>query len=318
VVRAVLAHGLAVRGLLRQSTATTNLDGLENVTLIRGDVRDPTAVNTVLDGARYVFHVAADYRLWVPDPDVMDATNIAGTELVLRCARKHGVERMVYTSSVATLKVTPTTQAATENDRLDPALAIGAYKRSKALAERVVERLAVEEGFPVVIVSPSTPIGPRDIRPTPTGRVIVQAARGKMPAYVDTGLNLVGVDDVARGHVLALQHGVAGERYILGGQNVSLVSLLSDIASLTGKARPVIRLPRWPLYPLALAAEGFAQLTRREPFVTRDALKMSANRMYFSSQKAIDELGYESAPYGVALRQALDWFREAGYLGPRR
>jgi dihydroflavonol-4-reductase len=212
------------------------------------------------------------------------------------------------------LRVDPYTVAATEEMALEPDEAIGAYKRSKVLAERLVEEMIRERGLDAVIVNPSTPIGPRDIRPTPTGRVIVQAARGKIPAFVDTGLNLVGVDDVARGHLLALSRGRTGERYILGGENRTLQELLAAVAARVNRKAPAIRLPRAPLVPLALIAEGIAHLTGREPFVTRDALKMSANRMFFSSAKAEQELGYAPLPYAFALEAAIDWFSRAGYL----
>jgi len=314
VVRAALAAGFHVRALVRATSVRANLEGLRGIELVEGDLRDEPAIARAVAGARFVFHVAADYRLWVPDPATLRAANVGGTEHVMRAALRHKVERVVYTSSVATLRVTPETRAASEDDALDEAEAIGAYKQSKVLAERLVERLVRTDGLPAVIVNPSTPIGARDIRPTPTGRVIVQAAKGAMPAFVDTGLNLVGVDDVARGHLQALEKGRLGERYILGGDNLSLQKLLLEIAALVDGRPPLFGLPRWPLVPLAWGAETVARFTGKEPFVTRDGLKMSRNRMFFSSEKAKRELGYSAQPHALALAEALDWFRGAGYL----
>ncbi|HEX4095411.1 MAG TPA: NAD-dependent epimerase/dehydratase family protein, partial [Caulobacteraceae bacterium] len=231
---------------------------------------------------------------------------------VMQAALAAGVERVVYTSSVATLSLKQV--PADETQPLSEAEAIGAYKKSKVVAERLVEAMVAEQRLPAVIASPSTPIGPRDVRPTPTGRIIVEAATGKMPAFVETGLNLVHVDDVAEGHWLALQKGRIGERYILGGQDVSLRDMLAEIARLTGRKPPTVNLPRGPLYPLAYAAEAIAQLTGKEPFLTADALKMSRYQMFFSSAKAERELGYRARPYVEALADALAWFRQEGYL----
>jgi len=231
----------------------------------------------------------------------------------MEAAREARVERIVYTSSVATLKPRDNGGGADETDRADIGSAIGAYKKSKVAAERIVEAM-VAEGLPAVIVSPSTPIGPRDIRPTPTGRVIVQAASGRIPAYVDTGLNLVHVDDVAEGHVLALQKGRLGENYILGGENLTLKQVLQEIARILGRKPPRLELPRGPLYPIAYAAEAIARITGKEPMVTADALAMSRHRMFFSSAKAKRELGFAARPYRAALEDALTWFRGAGYI----
>jgi dihydroflavonol-4-reductase len=230
----------------------------------------------------------------------------------MKAALKVGVERVVYTSSVAALK--PGAHAVDETSRHTPQTVIGCYKRSKLMAEREVERLIREEGLPAVIVAPSTPIGPRDIKPTPTGRVIVEAASGRMPAFVDTGLNLVHVDDVARGHLLALDHGKIGENYILGGADVALKDMLGDIAFFSGRRAPTFKIPRGPLYPFAWGAEAFARLTGKEPFLTVDALNMSRYRMFFSSEKAKRDLGYAARPYKEGLKDALTWFRENGYL----
>jgi dihydroflavonol-4-reductase len=275
---------------------------------------DRAAVRRALQGARFLIHVAADYRLWARDPEEIVRTNRDGTAIVMEEARAAGVERIVYTSSVATLALSPDGVPADESRRLAVEDAVGAYKKSKVLAERAVEAMIAEKGLPAVIVHPSTPIGPRDIKPTPTGRIIVEAASGKMPGYVDTGLNLVHVDDVARGHLLALDRGAIGGHYILGGENVLLGTMLADIAAIVGRRPPKLEFPRKAIYPIALAAEAVAAVTGREPFVTRDGLRMAKYRMFFDDRKARTELGYTSRPYREALVDAIAWFRQAGYL----
>ncbi|GLU33445.1 hopanoid-associated sugar epimerase [Trinickia caryophylli] len=313
VARAALGRGHAVRVLVRPTSPRKNLEALDAQVVV-GDMRDEASMRKALEGVRYLLHVAADYRLWAADPDEIVRANLEGTEATMRAALAQGVERVVYTSSVATLKVTSEGREANETMALAADQAIGVYKRSKVLAERAVERMIAEAGLPAVIVNPSTPIGPRDVKPTPTGRIIVEAALGKIPAFVDTGLNLVHVDDVAHGHLLALERGRIGERYILGGENLPLQQMLADIAARMGRKAPTVRLPRWPLYPIALGAECVAKFTKREPFVTLDGLKMSKNKMYFTSAKAERELGYRARPYREGLHDALEWFREAGYL----
>jgi dihydroflavonol-4-reductase len=314
VARAAQQRGYRVRVLARATSPRRNLDGLD-AEVVEGDLRDPPAVSRALDGVRWLLHVAADYRLWGPDPGAIERNNVEGTATVMRAALAARVERIVYTSSVATLRVGPDTDAAAEDEPLAPGQAIGAYKRSKVLAERLVERMVQQEGLPAVIVNPSTPVGARDIRPTPTGRIVVEAARGTMPAFVETGLNVVSVEDVALGHLLALDRGRIGERYILGGDNLMLQQLLGEIAALTGRRAPRVKLPVGPLVPLAHAAEALARLTGREPFLTVDGLKMSRNRMFFSSAKAQRELGYSPGPHMDGLQAALDWFGREGYLG---
>ena len=259
-------------------------------------------------------HTAADYRLWARDPRSLFQTNVDGTRIVMEGALRAGVERVVYTSSVATLALRSDGGAADETVPLDETAAIGAYKRSKVSAENLVAKMIAHDALPAVIVNPSTPIGPRDIRPTPSGRIIVESALGRMPAFVDTGLNLVHVDDVAAGHVAALASGRVGERYILGGQNVTLVQMLTDVARLVGRSPPRVKLPRAPLYPMAAAAEMIAAITGREPLLTRDGLQMSKGRMFFTSAKAERELGFHARPYGEGLKDALDWFERMGYL----
>jgi dihydroflavonol-4-reductase len=312
VARALRARGAPLRLLVRPSSPRANLEGLE-AEIVVGDMADPDAMAAAMRGVRHVFHVAADYRLWARDPEQIVRNNLSGTRAVLCAALAVGVERVVYTSSVATLGFRDDGAASDETLPLAPGDAIGAYKRSKVVAEREVQRMAAC-GLPVVIVSPSTPIGPRDVKPTPTGRIIVEAAEGRMPAFLDTGLNLVHVDDVAAGHLLALDKGRQGENYILGGQDVSLGRMLADIAALVGRKAPTLSLPRAPLYPLAVATEALAYLTGKEPFLTRDALKMSRHHMFFSSAKAERELGYSARPYVEGLSDALEWFRRAGYV----
>ena len=312
VARAALARGFRTKVLMRPSASRANIAGLD-VEAVTGDMRDAASMNQALSGARYLFHVAADYRLWARDPSEIERNNLNGARATMQAALQAGVERVVYTSSVAALKPGQG-EAVDETSRHTPQSAIGAYKRSKLMAEREVERMVAEDGLPAVIVAPSTPIGARDIKPTPTGRVIVEAASGRMPAFVDTGLNLVHVDDVAEGHFLALEKGRIGQVYILGGEDVGLETMLGDIARLTRRRAPKVKLPRGPLFPLAYAAEMMARLTGKEPFLTADGLRMSRYRMFFSSAKAKAELGYHARPYGKGLEDALAWFGANGYL----
>ena len=312
VARALAARGYAVRALVRASSPRTNLCGFA-CEIVEGDMRDADSLLRAAQGARYLFHVAADYRLWARDPGEILRNNLEGTRNVMGAARGACVEKIVYTSSVATLKP-PLVGAADETARGEEADAIGAYKKSKIAAERLVEAMIAREGLPAVIVSPSTPIGPNDVRPTPTGRIIIEAAMGRMPAFVDTGLNLVHVDDVAEGHIAALIRGCVGENYILGGQDVSLKEMLAAIAGFVERKPPRVQIPRAPLFPLAYAAEAIAGITGKEPFITVDGLKMAKYRMYFSSAKAARELGYRARPYAQAIADAILWFRQVGYL----
>ncbi len=312
VARALSTRGLNIRVVLRASSPRTNVDGIA-CEVVSGDIRDPDAMKNAMRNVRYLFHVAADYRLWARDPEEIVVNNREGTRSVMEAALSAGVERIVYTSSVAALKPLPRVPA-DETSRHTPQSAIGAYKRSKVIAERLVEGMIAERGLQAVIVSPSTPIGPRDVKPTPTGRIIVEAANGQMPAFVDTGLNLVHVDDVAEGHILALERGRVGEVYILGGQDATLKEMLDVIAPLAGRKPPRLRLPRAPLYPLAVAAEAVARLTGKEPFLTADALRMAKYRMFFSSDKAVRDLGYRARHYTAGIEDALAWFRAAGYV----
>jgi len=313
LARHLAAKGFALRLAVRESSKRGNLEGVD-AEIFTADMRDRVAMTQAMAGVRYTFHAAADYRLWARDPGEIVRNNLEGTRAVMEAALAAGVERVVYTSSVATLKPHDDGTPADETSRHTEQTAIGAYKKSKVVAERLVERMGRQDGLPAVIVSPSTPIGPRDIKPTPTGRVIVEAALGKIPAFIDTGLNLVHVDDVAAGHLLALERGRIGETYILGGQDVEFRDMIGAIAQMTGRRAPTVGLPRLPLFPLAYAAEALARLTGKEPFLTVDALKMAKYRMFFTSARAERELGYSARPYREALRDALDWFRKAGYL----
>ena len=313
VARALVSAGHAVRVLARPGGDRRNLAGLD-VAIVEGDLARPETLEPALKGCGALYHVAADYRLWVRDPDAMYRANVAGSAALIKAAAKSGIARAVYTSSVAVLGIDKTGTPADEETPVTLADMVGHYKRSKFLAEEAVNKAAAETGLPVVTVNPSTPIGPRDIKPTPTGRTIVMAATGKMPAYVDTGLNLVHVDDCAQGHLLAFEKGRPGERYILGGEDFSLARMQAEIARMSGQKPARISLPVAPLYPLAWGAELMAQFTGREPMLIRDTLRMAKKHMFFSSAKAIRELGYKTRPAIEGLADAVAWFREAGYL----
>ena len=312
VARRLRAAGFPVRALVRTTSPVAHLSDL-GLDFVTGDLRDAASVRQAMAGIRYLFHVAADYRLWARNPDELTQTNVAGTRLLMQEAMRAGVERVVYTSSVATLAARTDGVSADETMPLTEDKAIGVYKRSKVAAERAVEAL-IAEGLPAVIVNPSTPIGPRDVKPTPTGRIIVEAASGRMPAFVDTGLNMVHVDDVAEGHFAAFERGRIGERYVLGGQNATLADILATVAGAVGRRPPRIRIPRQALMPFAHVTEAVARVTGREPMLTRDGLRMSKNKMFFSSAKAEAELGYRARPYREGITDAIEWFRRAGYL----
>lgn len=314
VVRALLDAGYPVRAMVRGETEPANLAGLD-VEIVRGDLTDPPSLWRAIQGCRYVLHVAADYRLWARDPRELYRNNYDGTVNVMRAAVATGVERVVYTSSVATLGVRADGRPADERTPAGIDEMIGHYKRSKFRAEQAVRALVREEPLPAVIVNPSAPVGPRDVKPTPTGRMIADAAAGAMPAFVDTGLNIVHVDDVARGHVLALTQGEVGERYILGGEDMSLRAILETVAALAGRRPPRWRLPHGLVLPVASLAETWARLSGRPPRLTVDGLRMARKCMYFSSAKAERALGYRPRPAREALGDAVAWFREHGYLG---
>jgi dihydroflavonol-4-reductase len=313
VVRALLADGVAVRAFVRAGSDRRNLEGL-GVELASGDLTDRASLLKAAVGCEAVFHVAADYRLWVAEPAPMYRANVEGSVNVLEAAAAAGATRMVYTSSVAVLGINKDRSPADEDTPVTVADMVGHYKRSKFLAEQAVRERARELGFPVVTVNPSTPIGPRDIKPTPTGRILLDAAAGRMPAFVDTGLNLVHVDDVAQGHLAAFNVGTPGERYVLGGDDYTLQRILDLVAQHVGRRASTIRLPHWSVYPIAVAAEGLARFTKREPRVTLDGVRMSTKHMYFSSRKAQRELDYRWRDPRFGVTEAVDWFKANGYF----
>jgi len=308
VARALLDRGEAVRVLARKQSDRRNIDGLD-VEVVEGDLNDPQSLRDAVRGCAALYHAAADYRLWAKNPDELYKTNVNATRALLLSAAQAGVTRIVYTSSVATLGREPSGRPADEQTPVTVDNMTGHYKRSKFLAEEDVNRMVRDEKVPVVIVNPSTIIGPRDIRPTPTGRMVEEAARGKIPAFVDTGLNVVHVDDVATGHVQAFDHGQIGERYVLGGEDMMLREILEEIATLVGRAPPRIRLPRAAVLPIAYIAEFVAHMrnSRTEPLVTVDGIKMSKTFMFFSSDKARNTIGYSPRPAREALADAVAW-----------
>jgi len=314
VLRELLQAGQEVRALLRPSSDRRNLDGLP-VEIAVGDLNIPESVEGALAGCSSLFHVAADYRLWVPNPAEMYRTNVEGTVNLMQAALRAGVERIIYTSSVATLGLHPDGTPADEMTPVGLQDMVGDYKRSKFMAEQAVLKMLREDDLPAVIVNPSTPVGPRDVKCTPTGRMILQAASGRMPAYVDTGLNVVHVDDVARGHLQAFTHGRIGERYILGGRNMTLKEILTEVSALTGLPVPKIRLPHQLVLPLAYLAEGWARVfMTREPFLTVNGARLARKRMFFSSDKAGRELGFVTRPVTEAFKDAIAWYKENGLL----
>lgn len=314
VARALLAAGHEVRALVRTASDPRNLASLE-VERATGDLRDPGSLETAVRGCDAVFHVAADYRLWVPDPAEMYAVNVDGSRRLVEAAASAGVETLVYTSSVATLGINADGTPADEETPVGLADMTGHYKRSKYLAERAVREAAAATGQAVVTVNPSTPLGRGDLRPTPTGRIVLDAVAGRMPAYVETGLNIVHVDDVAAGHLLALERGTPGERYVLGGEDMTLGELLAVVADCCGRAPPRLRIPHTIAMGVAFAAEGWAHIAGGEPRATRDAVRMSRKHMYFSSAKAARELGYSARPARQAIEEAAEWFASGAWRG---
>ena len=312
VARFLAGQGAELRLLVRPSSITANLEGVagERVT---GDLREPESLRKAMAGCEAVFHVAADYRLWAPEPYEMYRSNVEGTRNIIHLAQQTGVRRVVYTSSVATMGFTSNGRLADESSPVGLGEMIGHYKRSKFQAEQLALE-AGRSGADVVVVNPTTPVGEQDIKPTPTGRIIVDFLKRKFPAYVDTGLNLVDVAEVARGQVAALEKGRRGERYILGGENLTLKQILDKLAAITGLPSPRVKLP----YAVAMAT-GILDtavtglLLRREPRVTVDAVRMGRKKMFVSSAKAESELGWKIVPVDDALRRAVDWFRSHGY-----
>jgi len=311
VVRALLARGGAVRCLVRPGSRRDNLAGLP-VEIAEGDLTDPASLAAALSGASRLFHCAADYRLWARDPRDLARVNVEGTENVLGAAARAGVSRVVYTSSVGALGRTADGSPADETTPVHRGELGGHYKRSKYDAERVAEQWAAK-GLPVVIVNPSTPVGELDIRPTPTGQMIVDFLRGRIPAYVDTGLNLVDVRDVAQGHLFAAEKGRVGERYILGNRNMTLKEILGELARITGRPAPSLCLPHALPLAVSAVATGLARLSGRPPRVSLESVRMSRHRMFFDPGKAVRDLGFPQSPVEEALGRAVAWFREKGY-----
>ncbi|MGC1386679.1 MAG: hopanoid-associated sugar epimerase [Steroidobacteraceae bacterium] len=312
VARALLREGWQVRALVRSGSDRGNLQHLA-LELAVGELNDPPSLDRALDGCRALFHVAADYRLGAPDPRQLYSTNVEGTRNILLAARHAGVERTVYTSSVATMGIPSDGSPGDEQTPVSLEAMIGHYKRSKFLAEQVALE-AAQAGQPVVIVNPSTPVGPGDAKPTPTGRLVLDAASGRMPAYMDTGLNIVHVDDVAAGHLMAFRRGRIGERYILGGEDMTLNEILAYISKVVGRKPPRVRLPYAAVLPIAYLAEAWTRVSGRSGRITLEGVRLARKRMFFSSAKAARELGYRWRPPAEAFDDAVRWFRERGLL----
>ena len=313
VSRELLKKGHKVKALVRQSSVLDNLKNLD-VEIVQGDLKDKDSLKRCLKDCKYLFHVAADYRLWVPKPKEIYENNVTGTENLMEEALSLGIEKIVYTSSVAVLGKPIEGDVADEKTPVNVDQMIGHYKKSKYLAEEKVKELYKTKKLPVVIVNPAAPVGPRDIKPTPTGKMVLDAAMKKIPAYLDTGLNIVHVDDVAKGHMQAFNKGKLGERYILGGENLTLKEMLEIISILCGNKPPKIRLPRKPLYPIGYVFEIFARLFNiKNPMLTVDMIRMAEKKMFFSSEKAKKELNYKYKSAKNALKDAIQWFIDNGY-----
>jgi len=312
VARVLADQGADLRLLVRSTSNLKNIEGVRADRVV-GDLRDAASLEKAMSGCDTVFHVADDYGLWIHDPEQMYRSNVEGTRAILQAARKDGVRRVVYTSSVATMGFTGNGKPADENSPLSLDHMIGHYKRSKFMAEQIAIE-AGKSGMEVVIVNPTTPVGEQDIKPTPTGRIIVDFLKKKFPAYVDTGLNLVDVTECAHGHVAALEKGRSGERYILGGENLTLKQILDKLAAITGLPSPHVRVPYFVALATGVVDEIVTgRILRREPRATIDAVRMGRKKMWVSSAKAERELGWKVVPVQDALRRAADWFRAHGY-----
>ncbi len=314
VVRALLADGYRVRVLVRPTSDLKALTACP-VEVVYGDLLEPDSLRRAVAGCPLVFHVAADYRLWAPDPAALYRANVEGTRNVLEACARAGVERVVYTSSIGTLGIPKDRQPGAETTPVSLGDMVGHYKRSKFLAERVAEEYATR-GLPVVIVNPTNPIGPWDVKPTPTGQMVLDFLQGRMFGTLDTGLNLVHVADVARGHILAARKGRVGEKYVLGHRNYSLTEIFEMLAHITGLPAPRFRVPYALIWLVALAAEGVARVTGTPPRVPLTGVRMARKHMYFSAEKAVRQLGFPQTPVEAALRDAVEWFVEHGYVSP--
>lgn len=311
IVRELLRDGREVRALVRKGSNTSNLAGLD-LELWQGDLRDSAGLMQGLKGCDVLYHAAADYRLWTREPAEMYRINVDGTVAVLEAALENGLARVVYTSSVGTLGNPGDGTPGNEATPVSLADMVGHYKKSKFLAEREAERF-VARGLPLVIVNPSTPVGPLDIKPTPTGKIIVDFLNRRMPAYLDTGLNIIAVEDCARGHVLAEQKGQVGQKYILGNTNLTLREIFATLAGITGLPAPKVRLPYTPILLAAYINEGISKITGREPLIPLAGVQMAAKFMYFDPSRAVRDLGLPQTPIAEALQRAVEWFRQNGY-----
>lgn len=308
VAKRLLARGERVRALVRSTSKIRELD----VELVTGDLREPESLQRAVTGCQVVYHVAADYRLWAKDPGELFQSNVEGTRNLLLAAREAGVERIVYTSTVGCIGL-PGDRPGDEDTEVSLEEMTGAYKRSKFQAEQVALEFA-KSGLPVVIVNPTTPVGDHDFKPTPTGKVVVDYLKGDLPAFVDTGLNLVDVNDTAEGHLLACERGRAGERYILGCENLTLEQILTRLAAVSGGHAPRWRIPYGVAYLAGVASTGWARLTGHEPRAPLDGVKMARKKMFVSPDKAKRELGFNPGPVDGALERAVEWFRANGYV----
>lgn len=311
IVRELLKEGREVRALVRKGSDTSNLAGLD-VELWQGDLRDHAGLNQGLKGCDVLYHAAADYRLWTRDPAEMYRINVDGTAAILEAALDNSLSRVVYTSSVGTLGNPGDGIPGSEDTPVSLADMVGHYKKSKFLAEREAEKF-VARGLPLVIVNPSTPVGPLDIKPTPTGKIFVDFLNRKMPAYLDTGLNIIAVEDCARGHILAEQKGAIGRKYILGNSNLTLREIFAILAEITGLSAPRVRLPYTPILLAAYINEGLSRITGREPLIPLAGVQMAAKFMYFDPSRAVRDLGLPQTPVREALQRAVEWFRRNGY-----
>jgi dihydroflavonol-4-reductase len=309
VARALIARGHSVRALARDPARLRELSGVQGV---QGDLRDPASLERAVEGCAVVFHVAADYRLWTRDPDEMYKSNVEGTRAMLAAARRAGVERFIYTSTVGCVGVNTSDGIGDERSEAFLGDMQGPYKRSKFLAEQIAQEFA-QEGFPVVIVNPTAPVGDHDFKPTPTGKIVVDFVRGAIPAYVDTGLNVVDVRDVADAHLAACERGKPGERYILGSENMTLQQILETLAGILHRKAPSVQIPYALAYAAGVASTAWAEVTGKEPRAPLDAVRMSRKKMWVRHDKAARELGYSPGPAVDALRRAVVWFQENGY-----
>lgn len=309
VAKLLKERGDHVRVLVRDPKRLHELDA----EVVIGDLRDPSSLERAVSGCGVLYHIAADYRLWAKDPNELYRSNVDGTRNILNVACRAGVERTVYTSTVGCIGIPPGGGVGDEDTPVGEGDMQGAYKRSKFLAEQVAVEFA-RKGFPVVIVNPTAPVGDHDWKPTPTGKIVVDFVRRNMPAYVDTGLNVVDVRDVAEGHLLACERGRSGQRYILGGENLTLQQIFEKLESISGLKAPTVQIPFYVAYAAGWASTAWAHISGTEPRAPLDAVKMARKKMWIRYDKAARELGYKPGPAQMALQRAVSWFRENGYV----